>query len=397
LHIALVGVATRIPWLLFSLPAGVITDRADRKKLVVAMDVVRAFVTFGVALVVLFHQDVLPTPEALEGGAITTIANPALLLAALYVSALLLGMAEVLRDNAAQTLMPAVVDKSQLEKANGRLWGAELVMNSFIGPPLGGVLLAIAFGLPFLVDGTTFALSAVILLLLSGSFRPLGAEGGVVRPSFGTDLREGFRWLWRHPLLRRLAVILGLLNACGTGTFAVFVLFGQEILRLGASEFGLLLSSGAAGGVIGSLVASAFSARLGSGATLQFTLISGALTFIGIGLASSALLVWVMFAIASLGGVMWNVVTVSLRQTIIPDRLLGRVNSVYRFFGWGMMPIGAFLGGLLANSVTTLVDRPTGLRAPFIVAGVIQAAISVYALGRLSTAKIEAARQEASA
>jgi MFS family permease len=197
--------------------------------------------------------------------------------------------------------------------------------------------------------------------------------------------------------LRRLAVILGLLNACGTGTFAVFVLFGQEILRLGASEFGLLLSSGAAGGVIGSLVASAFSARLGSGATLQFTLISGALTFIGIGLASSALLVWVMFAIASLGGVMWNVVTVSLRQTIIPDRLLGRVNSVYRFFGWGMMPIGAFLGGLLANSVTTLVDRPTGLRAPFIVAGVIQAAISVYALGRLSTAKIEAARQEASA
>jgi MFS family permease len=396
LHIALVGVATRIPWLLFTLPAGVITDRVDRKKLVVTMDVVRALVTFGVALVVLVNQDRLPTPEAMEGGAIATVANPALLLAAIYVSALLLGMAEVLRDNAAQTLMPAVVDKSQLEKANGRLWGAEMVMNSFIGPPLGGVLLAIAFGLPFLVDATTFVLAAVILFLLSGRFRPASAETTVVRPSFGADLKEGFGWLWRHPLLRRLAVILGLLNACGTGTFAVFVLFGQEILRLGASEFGLLLSSGAAGGVIGSLVASRFSARLGSGATLQFTLITGALTYIGIGLASSALLVWVMFAIASLGGVMWNVVTVSLRQTIIPDRLLGRVNSVYRFFGWGMMPIGAALGGLLADSVTKLVNRPTGLRSPYIVAGVIQAAISVYALGRLSTAKIEAARKEAS-
>jgi MFS family permease len=396
LHIALVGVATRIPWLLFTLPAGVITDRVDRKKLVVTMDVVRALVTFGVALVVLVNQDRLPTPEAMEGGAIATVANPALLLAAIYVSALLLGMAEVLRDNAAQTLMPAVVDKSQLEKANGRLWGAEMVMNSFIGPPLGGVLLAIAFGLPFLVDATTFVLAAVILFLLSGRFRPASAETTLVRPSFGADLKEGFGWLWRHPLLRRLAVILGLLNACGTGTFAVFVLFGQEILRLGASEFGLLLSSGAAGGVIGSLVASRFSARLGSGATLQFTLITGALTYIGIGLASSALLVWVMFAIASLGGVMWNVVTVSLRQTIIPDRLLGRVNSVYRFFGWGMMPIGAALGGLLADSVTKLVNRPTGLRSPYIVAGVIQAAISVYAVGRLSTAKIEAARKEAS-
>jgi MFS family permease len=104
-----------------------------------------------------------------------------------------------------------------------------------------------------------------------------------------------------------------------------------------------------------------------------------------------------MFAVTSLGAVMWNVVTVSLRQTIIPDRLLGRVNSVYRFFGWGMMPIGAFLGGLLAESVTTFTDRPTGLRAPFIVAGVIQAGISIYALGRLSTAKLEAARQEAAA
>ncbi|MGH8958299.1 MAG: MFS transporter [Acidimicrobiia bacterium] len=395
LHIALVGVATRIPWLIFTLPAGVITDRVDRKKLVVTMDVVRSLVTFGVAVVVLANQDLLPSPEQLEGGALPAIANPALLLTTIYVSALLLGMAEVLRDNAAQTLMPAVVEKDQLEKANGRLWGAEMVMNSFVGPPLAGVLLAIAFALPFFIDASTFAVSAAILLLLTGSFRTATTAANVARPSFGAELKEGFRWLWRHPLLRRLAVILGILNALGAGTQAVFVLLGQEILELGASEFGLLLSSGAAGGVLGSLVASRFSARLGSGATLQFSLITGALTSIGIGLTSSAVLVWVMFAITSLGAVMWNVVTVSLRQTIIPDRLLGRVNSVYRFFGWGMMPIGALLGGLLAGSVTKLADRPTGLRAPYIVAGVIQAGISIYALGRLSTARLEVARREA--
>jgi predicted MFS family arabinose efflux permease len=302
-------------------------------------------------------------------------------------------MAEVLRDNAAQTLMPAIVDKGRLEKANGRLWGAEMVMNSFIGPPLGGLLLAIAFGLPFLVDATTFALAAVILFLLRGRFR--SGEGDASGARFGTDLKEGFSWLWRHALLRRLAVILGLLNALGAASLAVFVLFGQEILGLGASEFGLLLSAGAAGGVIGSLVASRFSSRLGSGATLQFTLITGAATSIIIGLTTSAILVWLMFAITSLGAVMWNVVTVSLRQEIIPDRLLGRVNSVYRFFGWGMMPIGAFLGGVLADVVTALRDRPSGLRSPYIVAGLIQAGISIYAIGRLSTGALEAARRQA--
>jgi MFS family permease len=393
LQIALVGVATRLPWLLFTLPAGVITDRVDRKKLVVAMDVLRAVITFGVAIVVLANQSQLPTREAIESGAIPAITNPMLLLAALYASALLLGMAEVLRDNAAQTLMPAIVDKGQLEKANGRLWGAEMVMNSFIGPPLGGLLLAIAFGLPFLVDATTFALAAVILFLLRGRFR--SGEGDASGARFGTDLKEGFSWLWRHALLRRLAVILGLLNALGAASLAVFVLFGQEILGLGASEFGLLLSAGAAGGVIGSLVASRFSSRLGSGATLQFTLITGAATSIIIGLTTSAILVWLMFAITSLGAVMWNVVTVSLRQEIIPDRLLGRVNSVYRFFGWGMMPIGAFLGGVLADVVTALRDRPSGLRSPYIVAGLIQAGISIYAIGRLSTGALEAARRQA--
>ena len=176
------------------------------------------------------------------------------------------------------------------------------------------------FDLPNLLSGATQAevfavVKARVDMLTTGIRTPVGVK------VFGTDLKEGFLWLWRHPLLRRLAVILGILNALGSGTLAVFVLFGQEILGLGASEFGLLLTAGAAGGVVGSLVASGFSEKLGSGATLQFTLITGALTSIGIGLTSSAVLVWIMFAVTSLGAVMWNVVTVSLRQRIVPDRL----------------------------------------------------------------------------
>ncbi len=391
LQIALVGVATRLPWLIFTLPAGVITDRADRRRLVVAMDATRALITVGVAAVVLVNQGILPTPEQIEAADFAPMANSGILLVTLYVSALLLGMAEVLRDNGAQTLMPAVVDKSQLEKANGRLWGAEMVMNSFIGPPLGGLLLAVAFSLPFFIDSVTFAVSAALLAALTGSFRP----SGETRASFRTDLKEGFRWLWNHQLLKRFAIVLGLINASSAATTATLVLFGQEVLQVDAAGFGLLMSAGAAGGVLGSLAAAPFTKRLGSGSTIMFTLVSSAITSLVIGLTSSAVVVWVMFAIMSFGGVMWNVVTVSLRQAIIPDRLLGRVNSVYRFFGWGMMPIGLFIGGALVAVVANLLTREWGLRSPFFVAAVLQALLAIYAIGRLSTRQIEAAREAA--
>lgn len=391
IQIALVGVATRLPWLIFTLPAGVITDRADRRRLVVAMDVIRALITVGVAVVVLMSEGVLPTPEQIEAADFAPIANSGILLATLYISALLLGMAEVLRDNGAQTLMPAVVDKSQLEKANGRLWGAEMVMNSFVGPPLGGLLLAVAFSLPFFIDSVTFAVSAALLAVLTGSFRVTGET----RASFRTDLKEGFRWLWNHQLLRRFAIVLGLINASSSATTATLVLFGQEVLRVDASGFGLLMSAGAAGGVLGSLAASPFTKRLGSGSTIMFTLVTSAVTSLVIGLTSSAVVVWVMFAILSFGAVMWNVVTVSLRQAIIPDRLLGRVNSVYRFFGWGMMPIGLFIGGALVAVVANLSTREWGLRSPFFVAAVLQGLLAIYAIGRLGTRQIEAAREAA--
>jgi len=392
-QIALVGVASRLPWLFFTLPAGVITDRADRRRLVVTMDVIRGLITVGVAAVVLMHQGSLPTPEQIEAGIFPSVANSGLLLGTLYLSALLLGMAEVLRDNGAQTLMPAVVEKAQLEKANGRLWGAEMVMNSFVGPPLGGFLLAFAFSLPFFVDSVTFVVSAALLATLKGVFQPAEAT----RTSFGSDLAEGFRWLWRHQLLRRFAVVLGLINGSSAATFATLVLFGQEVLAVDARGFGLLMSAGAAGGVLGSLAAAPFTKRLGSGATIMFTLVSSAITTAIIGVTSSAIVVWVMFAASSFGAVMWNVVTVSLRQAIIPDRLLGRVNSVYRFFGWGMMPVGIFLGGVLVDLFARIFDREIGLRSPFLLAALLQVGLAIYALGRLGTRQIEDARAEAEA
>ena len=302
-QIALVAVATRLPWLIFTLPAGVITDRVDRKRLVAWMDVARFVITFGVALAVLAAQGQLASPEEIAAGTAPPPANSTLLLVAIYAAALLLGIAEVLRDNSAQTLMPAIVDKENLEKANGRLWGAEVVMNSFVGPPVAGFLLAIAFSLPFFVDAGTFAVAAALIFTIGGQFRPKRVAGTEDIPSsFWGELKEGFRWLWHHPLFRPMAIVLGIINAMSNLAFATEVLFAQEILDLGAAGFGLLMTAGAAGAVIGSFAASGISKRIGQGPSLFLTLGVGAVSTLVVGLTSSATVVWVMIVLGALTG-----------------------------------------------------------------------------------------------
>lgn len=386
-QIALIGVATRLPWLVFSLPAGVITDRADRRRLIVAMDSLRFGVTIGVAFFVTAISGDLTDPTTADGSG----GGRGWQLAVLYISALAFGFAEVLRDNAAQTLMPALVQAPNLEKANGRLWGAEMVANSFVGPPVGGFLIGVAFALPFFVDAATFAVSAVLLLSLRGTFRA-PQELSSERRTFRTDIVEGVRWLWSHDLLRAMAIILGVMNAMIMMALSTYVLFVQEILGLEAASFGVLLSAGAVGGVLGSLFASRVSGAIGPGASLFATMAISSATFLATGLTSTAWLVWVMFVIQSFAGVLWNVITVSLRQAIIPDRLLGRVNSVYRFFAWGMMPVGSLLGGIVVAVTDAFTDRTAALRAPFWVAAAVFAAMLLYALPRLTTERIEAAR-----
>ncbi|MBA2337541.1 MAG: MFS transporter, partial [Acidimicrobiia bacterium] len=148
LLIALIAVAQRLPWLVFTLPAGVITDRVDRRRLIVVMDIVRAALTLLVAFFVLAEPD-LPSPDQVTAG---VVSGDTVLYVVLLLATLLLGFAEVLRDNAAQTILPAIVEPDALETANGRMWGAEMVANAFAGPPLGSLLIGAMFALPFFVD-----------------------------------------------------------------------------------------------------------------------------------------------------------------------------------------------------------------------------------------------------
>ncbi|MEZ5297075.1 MAG: MFS transporter [Ilumatobacteraceae bacterium] len=340
--VALVAVAQRLPWLLFTLPAGVITDRVDRRRAMVSMDVLRGILTLFVAFAVLRDQGALPGPDELD---LVTGTNTGLFLIVLSAT-LMLGMAEVLRDNANQTIMPNIVRPDQLEKANGRVWSIEGIMNLFVGPPLGSLLILVAFSLPFFVDSATFFVAAAMVFLIPGSFRA-EREPDEQPQSFRQELGEGVRWLMGHSLLRPMAIILGLMNGASMITGSVMVLFAQEVLGIGPFLFTVMFFGMAIGGFVGGNVASTISTRLGRGTCLALTLLGTAAASLLIFVLPYWPVVMVTMGLVALLGILWNVITVSLRQTIIPPRLLGRVNSVYRFFAWGMMPIGAAVGGVL--------------------------------------------------
>ena len=151
------------------------------------------------------------------------------------------------------------------------------------------------------------------------------------------------------------------------------MLYGQEVLGTSVLEFAIYSTAAAVGGVVGGWTASAVSKRIGSGASLGTCLWGGAVVLdrhrarVGLAAGGACCCSSTVFT-----AVLWNVITVSLRQTIIPDRLLGRVNSVYRFFGWGAIPIGGLIGGVMVAVLDGPLSRENALRAPWIVAGVAQ-------------------------
>lgn len=405
LLIALVGVMQRLPWLIFTLPAGVITDRQDRRRLMVRMDLLRGAVTAVVAVVVLTTSN-LPKPSQVD----QVVGTRAGLYVAILAAVLLLGFAEVLRDNSAETILPAVVAPDQLERANGRMWSMEMVANTFAGPPLGSLLLSVSFFLPFVVDAGSFFAAAGLVALLVGQFRakprvlandavdPAAAAvaaAPAAAPSWRTDLVEGFRWLWRHPLLRPLAITLGCMNALGAMQFASFVLFAQEVLHTSPLQFSILGFGAAAGGIVGGWISSWISRTLGAGRSLLMAMGATIVTGVIIGSTSWWPTVLIVEFFVTLGTIVWNVITVSLRQQIIPDHLLGRVNSVYRFFGWGMAPIGGALGGLVMVVGDRWVSREMSLRLPWFAAAILTIPVILYAAPKLTSKHIAEARAAA--
>ena len=389
--IAAAGFASRLPWLIFTLHAGVLTDRFDRRKLIVAMDFMRGLLTVFVGLVVFFNKDSFPALDELT--TITNLETNWPIYFTLLITAFLFGLAEVLRDNSAQTLMPSVVDKENLEKANGRMWSAESLTNSFIGPPLGSLLIGIAIFIPFFFDAVSFFFAVALIASLKGTFKPVADDKPREKINFKAEIKEGYVWLWAHPLLRPMAIILGSMNGLGTMVGATFILFAQEVLETSVFTFALLGTAGAVGGSVGGLLAPKISAKLGSGRSLAMTLAAAPIGSLIIALTTTWQVVWVVVVFETFFAILWNTITVSLRQSIIPTHLLGRVNSVYRFFAWGSIPIGMFVGGGLVSALTLVLSRENALRAPYLFGVVLGLILWAMAAPRLTTAKIEAARK----
>ncbi len=375
LAIAGVAFATRLPWLVFSLQAGALTDRFDRRRLMVVANGLRAVVASLTAVAVVLEVMTIP---------------------GLYLAAFALGMCEVVFDNTSQTILPSLVPRERLERANGNLMGAQMVVNEFVAVPIAGFLVGVALSLPFAIDAVTAGLSAATVALIPGSFHPV-TRAAAPPQRMRAQISEGMRWLWRHHLLRRLALALGAMNGMGAAVMATYVLFAQEVLELGGVGFGLLLASGSVGALLGSLLAPNVTKRLGPGRSLAATVAVPIVGNIVTALSSDAVVVAIAFAAFGFTAMMWNVVTVSLRQVLIPDGLLGRVNSVYRFFGWGAMPIGTLLGGGLVRIVEDATVRETGLRAPFVAAAAAHLLLLMLVSPKLTTAAIDDARASAEA
>jgi MFS family permease len=346
LLIAGVTVAARLPWLLAPV-AGAFADRLDRRQSMVRVNLVRTVLLGGLAVAVAVDLATLPM---------------------LYAVAILLGVAETLFDTSAQSLLPAVVGRDDLTRANSRLYAVELVANTFIGPPLGGLLaaagLAVALGLP----AAAYLVGAGCLALLVGSFRAAGA-GPAGSTRLRDDIAEGTRFVWRHPVLRPLAIMLGVQNMAFSAAFSVFVLFAVAPGPMGLSKagYGILTATLGVGSLLGSWLAVPVERRLGRVNTLVLSIVLNAVTLAVPVVTALPVPIGASMVASGAGIVLWNVITVSLRQRITPDRLLGRMNASYRLVGWGTMPLGAALGGVLAEAL--------GLRGAFLVAALLTLAV----------------------
>jgi MFS family permease len=324
--IAGLSFAFTLPWLLFALTAGALADRFDRRRLMLLANACRALFLACLTVSVVFGA-----------GSIWM----------LYGAALCIGVAETIYDTSSQSILPQLVPRDRLSRANGRLYAAEITANEFVGPPLGGFLVAAGVGLAFGTPALLWVAAIGVLLLLRGRFTTARTAKTTIR----TDIAEGLRFLSRSTLLRTLAIMVGVFNFAASAVYTVFVLYAagpHSVMKLTDPAYGLLLTASALGSVLGTFLAEPAERLLGRSKALALTIVGSLLLATPAFTANPFVIAGGMF----LGGItvsIWNVITVSLRQRITPHRLLGRLNSAYRLLAWGTMPLGAAVGGIVGQ------------------------------------------------
>ncbi|MEM1274391.1 MAG: MFS transporter [Pseudomonadota bacterium] len=356
--IAALPAALRIPWVIFSIPAGILADRADRRRLIIGCDLVRAC-AYAAAGAAIFLSLPLTNPPVQGVDDLT-------LYSMLISLGFGIGCAEVIRDNAAQSMLPRIVPPDELERANGYLGSVETVGNEMAGPALGAFLIAVALPWPFLAIAIALLCAACLTASLKGSFKALLQTTS--NAGWHAELVACIRFVFRHPMLRTLVLITGLWNFFAEMALIALVLHVQENLASGATTYGLILAVGAVGGVCGGVVTAPVLKVLSKGDVARWMGLVSTPVFLLIAFASGPVMVAGAMFLFSLSGVLWNTVSISYRQRVVPDAIRGRVNSIYRLFAWGTMPLGLLGSGALVRYAETIMDRELALIAPFLVA-----------------------------
>ncbi len=335
LAIAGVTVALTVPFALFGLPAGLLVDSVDRRKVMVVIDIIRGVCLLSLSLLVVEGSANLP---------------------ALYATFFLVGTGETVYRNASQAITSELVAEEALVAANSRISSSQTAGGQFVGPVLGAALFAVNRALPFAADGASFLASGSILLTLrrrpstrspEGSRTPVG--DGLWAGRLLRDMTWGARWLFRHPVLRSLALIAGALNVFNGATMAILIVYSHRILHLGNFGYSVLVCAEAVGAVFGGVFAPIAVRRLGRERGLVAVAAVLTVGFATLAVARLPLIAGFGLACGGFSAVMWDGIVVALRQTLVPHNLQGRVNSAYRLIAWGSLPVGSLAGGIVAH------------------------------------------------
>jgi predicted MFS family arabinose efflux permease len=347
LAIAALDIAYTGPRILAVLGIGVMIDRADRRRLLYLSNFAQAVVFAVLCILQLAGAVSMPV---------------------LYVIFASIGLIETLADSSAFAVLPQAVATEDLDKANSQIAATQLILDEFVGPPVGGLLFAIAAFAPMGINVLAFGVAGLSYFSLR---RTYAVRGGRTRPrhTICADIKEGVTWLRQNQIIRTLTIIGALASVGYMIPFSYLVLYTNRVLGLNAVGYGLLLSASALGGLLGSWVAGRIRSRIGYGWSIVAALTLGAAAFAVISATTNIVVVAVALAVYICHAVAWNVLASSVRQKIVPPEFMGRVGSVSKLLGLIGLAIGALAGGWLAGTF--------GLRFPFAAAAVLFAGASL--------------------
>jgi predicted MFS family arabinose efflux permease len=350
-QMGLLTAASGVPVLLLGILAGAWVDRLHKTPVMMAMDLGRALVLLAIPVAAVF--DVLSIP---------------LLIAV----ALLTGAQSVVFNAAYVSILPSLVKRSELSDANGKLY-ASMSTAQVVGPATAGTLISLLSApVVMVINSLTYFGSAFFIRRIDHDEQPSSStpdDRHLLR-----EVSEGFRALFSSPVLRAISLSSATINLAGWMFLAVYVLYMTDDLGLSATGVGLVFASGGVGALLGSLVASRLSNRFGVGRTMVWAAILFGVFGLTVPMAilvpdlALPLIVFAEFA-QWMTLVIFNVLGLSLRQTLTPARLLGRVAASNQVLAQGMMPIGSFLGGVIGSLASVQAALLTGVFGMFLAAG----------------------------